>query len=198
MAWEPYRNPVHDHFYDRVYYGDVLEVLDELPVYDVVLFIDVLEHFEREVGEVVLDRLLQHTRKALFVSTPLNATPEQEYLGNTYEAHSLPTILEKLRTKYHIQRVIVVAHRALITQENVDGLRKAGMDFILGVKLWKMAASEQEGVLDKTRYQPLDKEGNVLIRESTHKGERLVLTWSRRRAERDAALRATAAAGGGD
>jgi hypothetical protein len=109
--------------------------------------------------------------------------------GNTYEPHSLPMILEKLRTKYHIQRVIVVADRGLITTKNVDELRKAGMDFILGMKLWTMSAEEQEAVLDKTKYRPLAKDGDFLVRETTHKGERLVLTWSRTRAERDASLR---------
>jgi hypothetical protein len=109
--------------------------------------------------------------------------------GNTYEPHSLPTILEKLKAKYRIQRVIVVADRGLITKGNVGELRKAGMDFILGMKLWTMAAGEQASVLDKEKYQVLDKAGDVLIRETTHGGERLVLTWSRTRAERDAALR---------
>jgi transposase len=109
--------------------------------------------------------------------------------GNTYEPHSLPAILEKLKARYHIQRVLVVADRGLITKENVGELRKAGMDFILGMKLWMMSAEEQEAVLDKTQYRSLGKEGDVLIRETTHKGERLVLTWSRTRAERDAALR---------
>lgn len=109
--------------------------------------------------------------------------------GNTYEPHSLPTILEKLRTKYHIQRVIVVADRGLIMEKNVEELRKAEMDFILGMKLWTMPEEEQGLVLNKRRYRRLDKNGDVLIRETTHKGERLVLTWSRTRAERDAALR---------
>lgn len=109
--------------------------------------------------------------------------------GNTYEPHSLPTILEKLKGKYNIQRVIVVADRGLITKGNVGELRKAGMDFILGMKLWTMSAGEQASVLDKTQYRCLDKGGDVLIRETTHAGERLVLTWIRTRAERDAALR---------
>lgn len=109
--------------------------------------------------------------------------------GNTYEPHSLPVILEKLKGKYRIQRVIVVADRGLITGDNVGELRRASVDFILGMKLWTMTAAEQGAVLDKSLYRAVDKDGAVLVREAEHKGERLVLTWSRKRAERDGQLR---------
>ncbi len=109
--------------------------------------------------------------------------------GNTYEPHSLPKILEKMKTKYHIEKVIVVADRGLVTQENVGELSKNGMDFILGMKLWTMSEADQEAVLDKSQYRAIDKEGTFLMRETTHKGERLILTWGKKRAERDAALR---------
>jgi hypothetical protein len=109
--------------------------------------------------------------------------------GNTYEPHSLPTILEKMKTKYHIEKVIVVADRGLVTQENVGELSKNGMDFILGMKLWAMSEADQEAVLDKSQYRAIDKEETFLMRETTHKGERLILTWGKKRAERDAALR---------
>jgi hypothetical protein len=109
--------------------------------------------------------------------------------GNTYEPHSLPVILEKLKSKYHIARVIVVADRGLITEKNVGELRQASIDFILGMKLWTMTQARQEAVLDKSQYRAVDKDGTVLVREAEHKGERLVLTWSRKRAERDAQLR---------
>jgi transposase len=113
----------------------------------------------------------------------------QLFPGNTYEPHSLPKILKKLKAKYHIQRVIVVADRGLVTEDNVGELRQAEMDFILGMKLWSMSAREQEAVLDKSQYRAIDKEETLFIRETTHKGERLILTWSRRRAERDAKIR---------
>ena len=113
----------------------------------------------------------------------------QLFPGNTYEPHSLPKILEKLKAKDHIQRVIMVADRGLVTEENVGELRQAGMDFILGMKLWSMSTQEQEAVLDKSQYRAINKDGTCLIRETTHNGERLILTWSQTRAERDAKIR---------
>jgi len=111
----------------------------------------------------------------------------QLFPGNTHEPHSLPVILEKLKTKYHITRVVLVADRGIITKENVGELRKAQMDFILGMKLWKMTKAWQEKVMDKSQYRPLD--GLFLIREMEYKGDRLILTWSEERARRDTAIR---------
>ncbi len=113
----------------------------------------------------------------------------QLFPGNTYEPYSLPVILEKLKTKYRITRIILVADRGIVTKDNVGELRKANMDFILGMRLWTMTKAWQAKVLDKGQYRPLGKEGTFLIREMEYDKERLILTWSRERAERDAAIR---------
>ena len=113
----------------------------------------------------------------------------QLFPGNTYEPHTLPIILEKLKTKYRITRVIVVADRGLITKDNIGELRKAKLDFILGMRLWSMTKAWQAKVMDKRHYRPLNKERTVLIREMDYQGDRLIVTWSRDRAERDAHIR---------
>jgi len=113
----------------------------------------------------------------------------QLFPGNTYEPHTLPIILEKLKTKYRITRVIVVADRGIITKDNVGELRKANLDFILGMRLWSMTKAWQAKVMDKRQYRPLNKEGTLLIREMDYQGDRLIVTWSRDRAERDAHIR---------
>jgi len=113
----------------------------------------------------------------------------QLFPGNTYEPHTLPLILEKLKTKYHITRVILVADRGIITKDNVGDLRQAKMDFILGMRLWTMSKAWQTKVMDKRQYRSLNKEGTLMIREMEYQGDRLIVTWSRERAERDLAIR---------
>lgn len=113
----------------------------------------------------------------------------QLFPGNTYEPHTLPVILEKLKSKYHITRVIVVADRGIITNANLGDLRKAKMDFILGMKLWKMTQAWQAKVMDKSRYRSLNKERTLLIREMEYQGDRLIVTWSQERADRDRIIR---------
>lgn len=113
----------------------------------------------------------------------------QLFPGNTYEPHSLPAILEKLKTKYHITRIVLVADRGIITKDNLGELRKAQMDFILGMKLWSMTAAWQAEVMDKNKYRALSKDGSLLMREMEYQGSRLIVTWSQERAERDAFIR---------
>ena len=113
----------------------------------------------------------------------------QLFPGNTYEPHSLPIILEKLKTKYHITRIVLVADRGIIMRDNVSELRKAQMDFILGMKLWGMTKAWQAEVMDKSQYRALNTEGTLLIREMEYNGDRLIVTWSQERADRDAWIR---------
>jgi transposase len=113
----------------------------------------------------------------------------QLFPGNTYEPHSLPVILEKLKTKYHITRVVLVADRGIITKDNLAGLLKARMEFILGMKLWSMTAAWQAKVMDRSHYRALNKDGSLLMREMDYQGNRLIVTWSQERAERDAFVR---------
>lgn len=86
-AFEGYKNPIHDFVYNNVIYATVSECLDNLDVYDVVLLIDVLEHFPKEEGMEVIEQLLLHTQKALLISTPIDPAPQTEYLGNAFEVH---------------------------------------------------------------------------------------------------------------
>ena len=113
----------------------------------------------------------------------------QLFPGNTYEPHSLPAILEKLQTKYHITRVVLVADRGIITKDNLAALLKARTEFILGMKLWSMTAAWQAKVMDRSQYRALNKDGSLLMREMEYQGSRLIVTWSQERAERDAFIR---------
>ncbi|MBC7218157.1 MAG: glycosyltransferase family 4 protein [Candidatus Caldatribacterium sp.] len=92
-AFAGYRNPIHDFVYNCIFYETIEDCLLHLPVYDVVLLVDVLEHFEKEKGKTILQELLKHTKKSLLVSTPRFPAPQDSYLGNPFEAH---------RSRWHI------------------------------------------------------------------------------------------------
>lgn len=113
----------------------------------------------------------------------------QLFPGNTYEQHSLPVILEKLKTKYRIRRIVIVADRGIISKNNIGELRKAKMEFILGMRLWSMTKAWQAEVINKDQFRALNKDGTLLMREMDYRGDRLIVTWSWKRAARDAAIR---------
>ena len=86
-AFEGYRNPIHEFAYNRVFYGRIEDILPSLDQYDVILLIDVLEHFEKEEGRKLLRDLLLHARKSLLVATPRFPALQGAYLGNAFETH---------------------------------------------------------------------------------------------------------------
>lgn len=86
-AFEGYKNPIHDYVYNKVFYDDIRNIIHQLPNYDVILLIDVIEHFEKEEGYRLINKLLEHTNKSLIISTPLYPAKQQDYNGNYYEKH---------------------------------------------------------------------------------------------------------------
>lgn len=76
-ALSHYRNPIHDYVYNNVYNGTITSCIEKLPYYDAALLMDVLEFFEKEKGKEIIRNILNHTKKALIISTPLY--PDGEY-----------------------------------------------------------------------------------------------------------------------
>jgi ubiquinone/menaquinone biosynthesis C-methylase UbiE len=86
-AFESYLGPVHESIYTRVYKGDALQVLPALAgSYDLVLLIDVLEHFTREEGLRVLEQCARISRNVL-VSVPVTVSEQENAFGNPWETH---------------------------------------------------------------------------------------------------------------
>jgi SAM-dependent methyltransferase len=79
------RFPVYDH----VYLGDLRELDRILPAdardYDLALFIDVIEHLDKEDAYRLLAQLLRRARRVL-ITTPLGFRP-QEIPGMPFETH---------------------------------------------------------------------------------------------------------------
>jgi hypothetical protein len=109
--------------------------------------------------------------------------------GNTYDGKSVPTIIEKLKSKYQIGKIIFVADRGMVSKNNLQEIKQAEMEYIVGMRLWKLDGKIQELVYDLRQYQSLGREKKLFIREIDYKGDRLIITWSQDRAERDAHIR---------
>lgn len=78
-----YLTPVHEYCYNNIMIGNALEILPTLPddSYELVLAIDILEHFTKTDGLEFLTQLKRIANKAVLISTP------QEVEANPYENH---------------------------------------------------------------------------------------------------------------
>jgi hypothetical protein len=107
--------------------------------------------------------------------------------GNTFEGHTLTSIVEKIRKKFNVRRFVFVADRGLISKENVETIRKVGGEFIIGMRIGGLAKKRPE-LYDRTKFTPLCKGVDVL--ETTFGDDRGFVTWSQERATRDSKTRA--------
>lgn len=111
----------------------------------------------------------------------------QLFPGSTYEGKTLPLILQQLKGTYHIRRLIFVADRGMVRKDNLEEIRKAGFEFIIGMKLWSMTEKEQKRVASIQTWDHETEEFKVV--EMSHPEGRLIVTWSRERAHRDRQVR---------
>jgi hypothetical protein len=82
-----YLTPLHDFVYDKVYVGNALTVLPDLDCfYDLILLVDVLEHFEFDEGRSLLRSCAERGRN-LIVSTPADDTEQSTRFENPHEQH---------------------------------------------------------------------------------------------------------------
>lgn len=86
-VFQQYISPLHQYIYDNVYNNDILDIAPKLDIrYDMILLIDVLEHFEKDDGIKLLKTLLTNN-ECILVSTPKNPSPQKDAFGNVYETH---------------------------------------------------------------------------------------------------------------
>lgn len=104
------------------------------------------------------------------------------YPGNTFEGHTLPDIVRKVKKKFQVSRFIMVADRGLFSNGNLKILKASGGEFILGMKLG-VFRKRHEDFYDKSRLQKRNED--VSFWETEHEGERLIVTHSKKRADRD-------------
>lgn len=85
--WEKYRNK-NWGYYDEVIITEIYKFLKEdKRKCDIILLIDVIEHFTEEEGKVVLRNVIDTAERAVIVSTPITPYPQKAIGGNLYEEH---------------------------------------------------------------------------------------------------------------
>ena len=75
-------NGVHDEYV----LGDFM-VIDMKQRFDVVVLSHVIEHFDRDTGSRVLQRLEQLSEHLIYVETPNGFLEQTDYDGNPYQRH---------------------------------------------------------------------------------------------------------------
>jgi len=95
-AFPKYLTPVHKYIYNKIYTGDALKIIPGIKKkYDLILLIDVLEHFTKKDGTKLLKECLKITNNIL-ISTPLDIGDQEDCFDNPYEIHKYQWTKEDL------------------------------------------------------------------------------------------------------
>lgn len=93
--WSVYASALYEYVYDKVYFGCITSVCDELPRYDLILMLEVIEHIDKDVGLHVLSKLLkEHCNYAIVLSFPPLLGSEGKHWSNPHETHKCVYALE--------------------------------------------------------------------------------------------------------
>ena len=89
-AFEPYITPIYKYIYNEIFIGNALDVVPTLETrYDLILMIDVFEHFTQAEGIRLLDECRKKSRNIL-ISVPLHMSPQEAVYSNPFEIHKYP------------------------------------------------------------------------------------------------------------
>lgn len=114
--------------------------------------------------------------------------------GRTWEGHTLITSLEALAERHPTARFTVVADAGMISADNEKLLQEHGIPYILGFRLKAQTVEFQNKALDPDNFaawQPMKEFPTSIARyKCLWKGAtRVIVTWSPKRARKDARLR---------
>lgn len=105
--------------------------------------------------------------------------------GNTFEGHTLMPVLNKIQSTYGFDKPVVVADAALLSMENLKNLTKEGYQFIIGARVKNEGEKIKAEIL--SRAEGMTHGDNFVLKKED--GTRLVVTYSKKRAKKDAANR---------
>jgi len=102
------------------------------------------------------------------------------YEGNTYEGHTLIPFIENITKKFNLGKPIIIADSGLLSKTNISALEEKGYEYTLGARIKNESESIKEQIL-KQYYADGD-----LITIAKDEGKRLIVSFSIKRAKKDA------------
>lgn len=67
--------------------------------------------------------------------------------GNKFEGHTMLPIIDSFKSKYNLDKLVIIADSGLLSTSNINELQAKGYDFILGSRIKNESASIKEKIL---------------------------------------------------
>jgi len=169
----------------------------DIVFYDVTTF-----YFESEVEKQVALRQMGFGKDGKIGNTQIlfcmmidkdkNPIGYRIFKGDTYEGRTFEKALEDLKNQFHIDKIIVVADRGMLSKNNIEISTAKGYEFILGERLKSLPKAIGQPLLDLSNYKNewiyedhTDEPVRVRYTTLAHAGKTTIATYSENRARKD-------------
>ncbi len=130
--------------------------------------------------------------------------------GNTFDGKTMLKMVRKLKERYELNQIIIVADKGLNSRINLKEIKDAGFDYIVSARLRNMSKKVQEDVFSEDGYKSINKDekegvykykvldyqnsfiykeenesGEIIKKEKITLTEKLVCSYSSKRANKD-------------
>jgi len=103
--------------------------------------------------------------------------------GNTADVKTLVPVVKGLKRRFRIRKVVLVCDRGMVSKGNLEALRAAGYDYIVGVKMRNLVEVRDEVLGRAGRYREVS--DKLQGREVKVEGRRYVICYNPQEAEKD-------------
>jgi transposase len=97
----------------------------------------------------------QHVQIMLAVIVTKNGLPVdyEEFPGNCYEGHTLIPVIDKIKDRYNIGKVVMVADSALMNKINLQTLEDRGIKYVIAARAKNASKEIKQQILDLKSYK---------------------------------------------
>lgn len=171
---------------------------------DVVFFDTTSIYFEGEGGETVgqYGNSKDHRpdRKQMVVGVVLDDEGRpiccELWPGNTTDVKTLVPIVDRLRKRFHIGSICIVADRGMVSADTIEEMERRGWEYILGARMRRQKEVREKVLGRGGRYQTVYPKGKrakdpapLKVKEVEVEGRRYVVCLNENEAKKDAADR---------
>ena len=164
----------------QISYSHTLKVLNEnisIVFYDVTtLYFEIDQEDEIRKRGFSKDGKHQNPQIILGLLVSLGGYPlaYEIFEGNKFEGHTMLPIIDRFKEKYNLEKLVIVADSGLLSNDNIQELKKKRYEFILGARI----KNERQEI--KTQILALefsDKESKIIKKDDL----RLIVSYSAKR-----------------
>lgn len=107
--------------------------------------------------------------------------------GNMADSKTLLPLIKRLKERFGVGDIVIVADRGIVSKEVVAELEGSGVGYIFGIKMRKEKGVREDVLSRAGRYREV--KGNLLVKEVSLQGRRYIVCLNPQEAEKDRAER---------